>query len=88
MQCDCLKRVSEKLVDHFKAEAGDDAEAQFKHIAWDLSNGCDTVINLPFTVKGSKKGFTSAKGKEIMMRASFCHFCGVSTKKPATEQST
>lgn len=88
MQCNCLEEVSKKLVDFVRPDAGDDAKANFKHIGWDLSNNCDTIINLPFTVTGSKRGYTSAKGKELMVRASFCPFCGVSTKKPEAEQPT
>ncbi|MFZ6774714.1 hypothetical protein ACO0LB_18590 [Undibacterium sp. SXout7W] len=88
MQCKCIEEVSKKLADFVKSDAGDDVKAQLKHIGWDLSKGCETVINIPFIVTGSKRGYTSAKGKEIMMRASFCPFCGVSTKKPEAGQST
>ena len=88
MQCNCLTDVAEKLAENFKLQAGSDVEARASGYAWDLSNGCDVVLNIPFQVTGSNKGYSSAKGKKITVRASFCPFCGTPTKKPEAEQST
>jgi hypothetical protein len=86
MQCNCLTKVAENLAEYLKPQAGDDAKAQVSGLAWNLSDGCDEVLNIPFKVTGSKKGYSSAKGKEITVTASFCPFCGISAKKAPSEK--
>jgi len=81
MNCNCIKEVEEKLAEYRKPLAGDDAVARMENIAWAINgNKVLTVINIPFRVKGSKKGYTSEKGRIETITASFCPFCGKSTK--------
>jgi hypothetical protein len=81
MNCDCINVVEKKLAEFRKPLAGDDAVARMENIGWMINeNKAVTVINMPFRVKGSKKGYTTDKGKIDSITASFCPFCGKSTK--------
>ena len=82
MKCDCLKVVSGKLAEHMKSKAGNDAEAVAKNTALMLTpESLESVLQIPFRIKGSKKGFTRERGKEMGVNASYCPFCARSTKR-------
>lgn len=83
MNCDCIKDVESKMATFMKAKAGDDATAKVANIAFCVTEdmGLLHVLQIPFRVKGSKKGYTSERGKEIGCNASHCPFCGRTTRR-------
>jgi len=87
MNCGCIKRLEGEIAQapFVKAKAGDNIEVTCAATGFHLTddNGMDLVINIPFRVRGTGKGFTSEKGKELPVVASFCPFCGASAKAAA-----
>lgn len=83
MNCDCVKRIETSMASapFIVAKAGDHitVECQATGIAMTDDNGMRGVINIPFRIRGTGKGFTSAKGKEMPCVASHCPFCGRAT---------
>lgn len=80
MNCDCIKEFETAIGNHMKPLAGDDATAKIQGTALNLvGNGLRYVLTIPFRVKGSKKGYTSEKGKEMPCNANYCPFCGRTT---------
>lgn len=62
------------------AQAGDDATARLQGTAINIiGNRLKLVLTIPFRIKGSKKGFTSEKGKELPFNVRCCPFCGRTT---------
>lgn len=82
MNCICIERVEQELADHMRPRAGDDVKATCNATALCFGKSVRTALMIPFTVKGSKKGYSSAKGCAMSVAASFCPFCGVSTTPP------
>jgi hypothetical protein len=85
MNCNCIRETEQRLAEFVMPQAGDDATATCMASGMCITEtmGLRTVVNIPFRIKGSKKGFTSEKGKEMPFVASFCPFCGVSTAPKA-----
>lgn len=84
MNCNCVSNMEKKMAEYHKPLAGENAKAVCVATAFGLTDkGMHLAIVLPFRVEGDKKGFNSAKGKIVNMHASFCPFCGVSTKPEA-----
>lgn len=85
MNCDCVKRIETKLATapFIVAQAGVDitVECQATGITMTDDNDMRSVINSPFRIRGTGKGFTSAKGKEMPCVASHCPFCGRTTDR-------
>ena len=82
MNCDCIKDIEQKMAEFMRPKAGDDATAKVKNTALCVSNDLSKMfltLQIPFAIKGSKKGFTSEKGKEMGCNASNCPFCGRTT---------
>jgi hypothetical protein len=75
--------VEKNLAEHMTPKAGEDAKATCDIVGFSLGSNLAITLSIPFRVKGSKKGYTSERGKEVIVVASYCPFCGVSTKKPA-----
>lgn len=84
MNCDCISRVEKDIADLMRQKAGDDAKATAVNIAFfiDSDHEFGSSLQIPFRVKGSKKGYTSERGKEVGCNVSFCPFCG----KPANRK--
>jgi hypothetical protein len=76
MNCNCISATEKKLADYMKPQAGDDAKATCEATVFQLTQTMRLMIRIPFRVRGSKKGFTSEKGKEVPFTAAFCPFCG------------
>jgi|GEM_PF-2553212 len=83
MKCECVKDIETRIAAHMRPQAGDDAKAvcQATGIVINAEMDLVGVLNIPFKITGSKKGFTSAKGKEMPCTANYCPFCGRSTKR-------
>lgn len=83
MDCGCIKRLEGEIAEtsFVKAKAGDNIKVECAATAFQMTDdmGLKLVVNIPFRVRGTGKGFTSEKGKELPVVASFCPFCG----KPA-----
>lgn len=86
MNCDCIGTVEKKMADFMRDRAGDDAEARIKNTAFAFESADDNqseklvlALMIPLRVKGSKKGYTSERGKDVPCRASHCPFCGRTT---------
>lgn len=83
MKCHCIKTMESKLAEMARPKAGPDAKATLVNTGFTMTDDMDLrmVLNIPFRVKGSMKGYTSEKGKEVPFVASFCPFCGRSTRR-------
>lgn len=87
MNCNCLTDLQADLADHMKPQAGDDAKATCTLTALCFGTSrVTTDLLIPFRVRGSKKGYTSEKGKEHSVRAGHCPFCGRTTGRYAVGQ--
>lgn len=80
MNCTCIATVESNIADAIRPKAGDDASAKAANLALIFGDSLECVLQIPFRVKGSKKGYTSEKGKEIGCNVSYCPFCGRSAK--------
>lgn len=78
MNCDCISKTEKKLAEYVRPQAGDDVKVECLATAIGIDDdmGLYAAVRIPFSIKGSKKGFTSAKGKEMPCMASFCPICG------------
>lgn len=84
MNCDCISKTEKAIAEKFSAEVGADIKATCMGVGFLVrDNSLDVCINTSFKLTGNAKGYT--RGKEIKMIASFCPFCGKSTK-PAEEK--
>lgn len=84
MNCNCVKEVEAKIAaaPFVTAKAGDNVKAECQATGLQLTDtGLRSVINIPFRIRGTGKGYNSAKGKELPCTASFCPFCGLTTKE-------
>lgn len=83
MNCDCVKTIETKLAGapFIVAKAGSDIQVECQATGFAMTDdmGMRSVINIPFRIRGTGKGFTSAKGKEMPCVASHCPFCGRTT---------
>lgn len=83
MNCGCIKRLEGEIAQapFVKAKAGDNIKVTCAATGFQMTDDMNLklVINIPFRIRGTAKGFTSEKGKEMPVVASFCPFCG----KPA-----
>lgn len=83
MNCDCVKRIESKLssAPFIVAKAGNDIKVECLAVGIALTEEMSmrSVINIPFRIRGTGKGFSSAKGKEMPCVASYCPFCGRTT---------
>ncbi|VVE79330.1 gp41 [Pandoraea sputorum] len=86
MNCDCISRTENAVAEKFSAEVGADIKATCMGTGFLLHGSSLAVcINTTFKLTGSAKGYT--RGKEINMIASFCPFCGESTKPGETSKA-
>lgn len=83
MNCDCVKRVEDNLSVHpvVIQKAGEHAKATCMATAIQMTEDLQLrgSITIPFRVVGTRKGYTTLKGKEMPVTASYCPFCGTST---------
>lgn len=82
MNCDCIGKTEKKIAEYLKPQAGEDVKVECLATAISINDdmGLHMAIRIPFSVKGSKKGFTSQKGKEMPVMASYCPFCSRDTR--------
>jgi hypothetical protein len=82
MNCDCVTGLEASVANHMRPQAGDDAKAACTLTALCFGTSrVTTDLLIPFRIRGSKKGYTSDKGKETSVRASHCPFCGRATER-------
>lgn len=88
MNCDCIELNEKRLVEFLKDQAGESATATCQAIALQITSDMNlrTVLNIPFRVKGTGKGFI--RGKDVPIVANFCPFCGASAKPAASDTTT
>lgn len=80
MNCNCLSEMEEKVAAKFTADLGARAEASCQAVAFGLNDsGMVLWHKTEFKVTADAKGFK--RGKLIPVMASFCPFCGKSTKE-------
>jgi len=81
MNCDCIKTLGPRMAELLRPQAGDNCTAEAKHIALCIDDdmNCYSALQVPFTVKGTGRGFSRANGKEVGCNASYCPFCGRTT---------
>ncbi|WP_322880315.1 hypothetical protein [Pandoraea sputorum] len=86
MNCDCIRTTEKAIAEKFSAEVGADIKATCMGTGFLLSaSGLDACIKTTFKLTGNAKGYQ--RGKEINMIASFCPFCGTSTKLAEENQN-
>lgn len=86
MNCGCIKRLEREIAEapFVKAKAGENIKVTCAATGFQMTDDMNLklVINIPFRIRGTGKGFTSEKGKELPVVASYCPFCG----KPSQEE--
>lgn len=86
MNCECIKRLEGEIAQapFVVAKAGENIKVTCAATAFQMTEdmGLKLVINIPFRVRGTARGFSGQKGKELPVVASYCPFCGVKTAKP------
>ncbi len=87
MNCNCIDKTEAKLREHFDKDPTLKGRIESVECLGTgmtlLGNSLVTTINIPFAIKADAPGFRSSKGRVTPFIASFCPFCGVSTKKEA-----
>lgn len=79
MNCDCISATEKRIEEKFSAEVGADIKATCTDVGMFVrGNALDACLYTRFKLTGNAKGYQ--RGKEIKMIASFCPFCGTSTK--------
>ena len=78
MNCNCIYNIEAKLIKHFTPQAGSDVRADCDGIGINFNTG-GMSLAMPWTIRGTARGFSSAKGKAASMIASHCPFCGRTT---------
>jgi hypothetical protein len=80
MNCNCVKSMETKLAaaPFIVEKAGDNITATCQAVGFAMSEEMDlhSVINIPFVVRGTGKGYNTVKGKAMPFVSSFCPFCG------------
>jgi hypothetical protein len=85
MNCTCITEIGQKLTEQMAKDGAVNPKVYPNFVGIDF-NGGRTVVSLPYTVHGDNRPYSSQKGKTISMVASFCPFCGKSTKaEPAAQ---
>lgn len=85
MNCTCISDLEQRLANHLRPEAGDDAKATAMNTAFAISDDLDMymALQIPYRVKGSGKGYSRANGKEMPVHATYCPFCARPTRPGA-----
>ncbi len=82
MNCNCINEVEAKVKEHHQPQVKAPIDSvRCTNISWVLSGEGGTFISIPFSIKADAPGYRSEKGKQMMVHASYCPFCGVSAKK-------
>lgn len=83
MNCDCIAKLEKDLAvaPFITAKAGQNVTVECMAKGMRLTEDMSLVatLNIPFRIRGTGRGFTSAKGKEMPFVAKFCPVCGKST---------
>lgn len=83
MNCNCISDLEKRLADHFRPKAGQNVTATCTASGMQITQdlGLRSTLNTEFCIKGSGKGFASAKGKLVPVVASYCPFCARETRR-------
>jgi hypothetical protein len=88
MKCDCIKDIESRLADFMRPKAGDNCTAKAQGTVFYVDGSSpvgqsrmESTLQIPFRVKGSAKGYTSERGKEIGCNVNYCPFCGRNAKR-------
>jgi hypothetical protein len=81
MNCNCINELEKKLADKYSSELGTPANVECKAAGFTFGKSLQVVHKSEFKITANAAGFK--KGKSIPMVASFCPFCGTSTKEKA-----
>jgi hypothetical protein len=85
MNCDCLDFNEKKLAKHYAKQGVINPKVSADFLGINFATG-EGVISLTYTVRGDNRPYNSAKGKPVSMIASFCPWCGKSTKRASADQ--
>lgn len=91
MNCTCIKDMEGKLRDFLHPKIkGHIERVECGCIGFGLTDdGMEIRLLIPFNIKADAPGYRSLKGKQMSVSASFCPFCGKSTKATdTTKQET
>lgn len=87
MNCNCVKETEVAIADLMKEKLATSVEVKSADIAFVFggASGMSMAFKTRFTVTAEAKGYK--RGKEVSMIASFCPFCGTSTKSKEETQN-
>lgn len=83
MNCNCVNVVEENIKDLHQPRVKAPIDSVLcQNISFVLGGpNSGSYISIPFRVKADAPGYRSEKGREFSVMASYCPFCGVSTRK-------
>lgn len=87
MNCNCVKETEAAIADLMKEKLGTSVEVKCADIAFVFggTSSMSMAFKTRFTATAEAKGYK--RGKEVSMIASFCPFCGTSTKPKEENQN-
>ncbi|WP_331693535.1 hypothetical protein [Pandoraea sputorum] len=86
MNCDCISKTEKQVGEMFSNELRVEIKATCSGAGFFMrGNALDTCLYTPFSLTGDIKGYK--RGREVKMVASFCPFCGESTKPKEENQN-
>lgn len=86
MNCNCISELEKKVADKYAADLGKPVEVKCTGAAIVFGKTVSMAHKTPFIVKADAPGYR--KGKDVSFFASFCPFCGKSTKEAAPVDDT
>ena len=79
MNCTCMQDLETKVAEKYTADLGKPAKAECSGAAIVFGKSVSFSHVTPFKVTADAPGFR--KGKTVQFHASYCPFCGKSTKE-------
>jgi hypothetical protein len=85
MNCNCISDIEKKLKDKFEEQLGTQVEIECQNLGFTFGKSMRTQHFSQFKVTADAKGYK--KGNLTSVIASFCPFCGKSTKEEQPDKT-
>lgn len=82
MNCSCISDIEKRIGTQFAEQHGKPAHVECAAVGFTLGKSLDIVHKTDFKITADVPGYK--RGNKLAMIASFCPFCGKSTKKEPT----